>query len=582
MRLFVVGLILLAVLPCAATADSLELLTHRTDAEEWAKKVASGLSLEKKVAQLVFIDVTGGYFPDDDPRLQQWTALVRTGIGGVVFYGGTPRDVAALLNRLQKQAEIPVLMAGDFEGGPGQQVTGATEFPANMALAAIGSEELVYKVAKVGAQEGRAMGVHLAYSPVVDLSTRPDGPAESVRSFGGDVNLLGRLVAAYLRGYMENGMLATAKHFPGRGNVEPWPERPLFSMIKKTAGEMEHEDLAAFKKAIDAGVPVVMTEHIIVPSLTDGSDLTASVERKLATGWLRDKLGFRGLLTTDDLWYEHIVDRYGAVDVGVKAMQAGHDLLLKPKDASAMITRIVAAVRSGELSEAHINQALQKLLYWKARLGLQQNRFVDEAKVSSAVGTSEHWNLAQEVADRSLTLLKNSGVLPLTAEARKNLVHVSVQKTEADPSPAMLAMRMQAAFPGIRNFTLRPEMEASSYDRIFEAAQSADAILLSFFVQRDRLASAVPVRDRDLQLIERISQQKPGRVIAMSYGNPHLIRKLGAVSAFAVGYGERGWFGNQPIYFESFIKLLKGEIQAGGRLPVRISDEYPIGSGIVH
>ena len=247
-----------------------------------------------------------------------------------------------------------------------------------------------------------------------------------------------------------------------------------------------------------------------------------------------------------------------------------------------MITRIVAAVRSGELSEAHINQALQKLLYWKARLGLQQNRFVDEAKVSSAVGTSEHWNLAQEVADRSLTLLKNSGVLPLTAEARKNLVHVSVQKTEADPSPAMLAMRMQAAFPGIRNFTLRPEMEASSYDRIFEAAQSADAILLSFFVQRDRMASAVPVRDRDLQLIERISQQKPGRVIAMSYGNPHLIRKLGAVSAFSVGYGERGWFGNQPIYFESFIKLLKGEIQAGGRLPVRVSDEYPIGSGIVH
>src|SRR3990172_1421685 len=239
-------------------------------------------------------------------------------------------------------------------------------------------------------------------------------------------------------------MIETAKQYRGRGNVEPWPSEPAFTMIKKSAPQMESEDLAAFKKAIEAGVPLVMTEHIVVPSLTDGSDFPASVERKLATGWLREKLGFQGILTTDDLWYEHVINRFGPVEVGVKALQAGHDLLLKPRDASAMIRGIVEAVRAGQGSEAHVNQAVHKLLSWKARLRLPSNRFVDESKVNANVGTQEHWALAQEVADRSLTLLKNDGVLPLPSGVLNNAVNISIQKLESDPSPPVLSAKLKA------------------------------------------------------------------------------------------------------------------------------------------
>lgn len=550
------------------------------EGEKWVEETLSKLPLEKKVAQLVFIDIAGGYIPDRDPRLQDWLRLAREGVGGMVTYGGTPRDVAALLNRLQKEASIPLLMAADFEGGPGQQVTGGTEFPANMAFAAIGSEDLVYRAAQAGAREGRAMGFHLTYSPVVDLTARPKSPAESVRSFGSDVSLLGRLVKAYIRGYMDGGMLATAKHYPGRGNVEPWPAQPLFTMIKKSVPQMESEDLAAFKKAIEAGVPLVMTEHIIVPSLTDDSPFPASVERKLAKVWLREKLGFQGLLTTDDLWYEHVVNRFGPVQVGVKALQAGHDLLLKPKDASAMIRGVVDAVKAGQVSEAHVNQAVRKLLYWKARLRLPANRYVDETKVNTVVGTQEHWALAQEAADRSLTLLKNDGVWPLPAGALKNAVNINIQKLESDPSPPLLAAKLKAAFPSIRDFTLRPDLDPAGYSRVFEAAKAADLVILSLFVQRDRLGDATPLRSSDLSLVNQIVEARPNRVVAMSYGNPHLIRKLNAVPAFIVGYGERGWFGNQPIYFDSFIKWVRGEIKAEGRLPVNVSEEYRVGSGI--
>lgn len=502
--------------------DSNQAFAPPEEGEKWAEQTLSKLPLEKKVAQLVFIEIAGGYIAERDPRLQEWLRLASEGVGGIVMYGGTPRDVAALLNRLQKEAPLPLLMAADFEGGPGQQVTGATEFPANMAFAAIGSEDLVYRAAQVGAREGRAMGIHLTYSPVVDLTTRPESPAESVRSFGSDVNLLGRLVKAYIRGYMDGGMLATAKHYPGRGNVEPWPAQPLFTMIKKSAPQMESEDLTAFKKAIEAGVPLVMTEHIIVPSLTDGSDFPASVERKLATGWLREKLGFQGILTTDDLWYEHVINRFGPVEVGVKALQAGHDLLLKPRDASAMIRGIVEAVQSGQVSEAHINQAVRKLLYWKARLRLPANRYVDESKVSTSVGTQDHWNLAQDVADQSLTLLKNDGVLPLSPGVMKNAVNISIQKLESDPSPPMLSAKLKAAFPSIRDFTLRLDLEPAGYNRVLEAAKAADLVILSLFVQRDRLGDATPLRVSDLSLINSILKAKPKQVIAMSYGNPHL------------------------------------------------------------
>jgi beta-N-acetylhexosaminidase len=551
------------------------------DAAQWVERTLAGMPLARKVAQIVFVDVSGAYLSDDDPRLVGWLKLVRDyGVGGIVIYGGTPRDAAALLNKLQRASALPLLAASDVEGGPGQQFSGATEFPGNMAFAAIGSEDLVYRAAKAGAIEGRAIGVHLTYSPVVDLSTQPENPAESVRTFGGDVNLLGKLVASYIRGYMDNGMLATAKHFPGRGSVTRWPAAPVFYTVAKDPAAIEKEDFAAFRKAIDAGVPFVMTEHAIIPSLTQGSDRPASVERKLATGWLRERLGFKGILTTDDLWYDHMVDRFGAARVGVEALLAGHDLLLKPKDPVAMIEGVIRAVQAGEVPEAHIDQAVRKLLLWKARLNLPQSRVVDESKVTDRVGGAAHWALAQEVADRSITALKNNGVFPLTAEAKSRILNINVQKLENDPSPDALSAKLQTAFPGLTSVTLRPGSDPAMYAAIRKQADAASLIVLSLFVQRDKMGEATPMRAGDLRLIAELCGAKPDRVIAMSYGNPHLIRRIGGVAAFLVGYGERSWFGNQPIYFDSFLRVLKGELSPAGKLPVAVSTTYPIGSGV--
>lgn len=386
------------------------------DAAAWVVETLAGLPLEKRIAQLVTADVVGGYIADDDPRLARWLSLARDhGLGMFVFYGGTPRDVARLLNRLQKAAAIPLLISADFEGGPGQQVTGASEFPANMAFAAAGSDDLMYRAAAAAAVEGRAMGIHLTYTPVCDIAWNPDNPAESVRSFGGDLDLLGRMVRAYVRGYHENGMLTSAKHFPGRGDVANMPANPGWAWIDKPAAEVESQEFAAFKRGIDAGVDFVMTEHIAVPSVADGSELPASVEGKLVTGWLKGKLGFKGVVTSDDLWYDHVAARFGAEEVAVRAFEAGHDVILKPKDPVAAIAALAAAVRSGRIAESRIDEAAKKILTLKARLGLYKARFVDEARVGEFVGTAAHQALVQEVADKSMTMLKNDGVLTVSA-----------------------------------------------------------------------------------------------------------------------------------------------------------------------
>lgn len=551
------------------------------EAARWADETLSRLTLEKKIGQMICSDISGDYITEQDPRLKQWVRLAKDfGVGGFVLYGGTPRDVAHLLNRLQREADLPLLMSVDFEGGPGQQVVGATEFPGNMAFAAAGSENLMYEAAKVGATEGRAMGFHLTYTPVVDVSVSPDNPAESVRSFGGDLDLLGRLVKAYVRGYRENGMLTTAKHFPGRGDARPFPRFPGFSYLSKPAEDVQAQEFRAFKHAIDAGVTFVMSEHIAVPSVTGGSELPASVEKKLATGWLRDKLGFEGILTSDDLWYDHVIQRFGPVEIAIRTVEAGHDVILKPKDPVAVIEGLAAAVRSGRIAVSRIDMSVRKILFQKARLNLHKDRFVDENRVNALVGTPEHLALAQEVADRSLTLLRNEGVLPLHPGKLGRIINIAVQKSGVDSAPATLAAKWASVFPMVQNFFLRPDTDPVVYHEIEKAAAEADLIILSLFVQRDRAGDPAPFRKEDLAFLDKMIDTKSKAVVAMSYGNPHLIRKIPEVPVFIVGYGEGGWYGNQSVYFDSFIRLLQGKIEPNGKLPVDVSERYPLGSGL--
>jgi beta-N-acetylhexosaminidase len=565
----------------SAAADS-KLTADHQEAEEWADETLAKLSLEKKIGQMICEQMRGEYVAEEDPKYQYLLKLVKKyGVGSFVLYGGTPHDTARLLNRLQKESELPLLITADFEGGPGQQIQGATEFPANMALSAIRSEEIAYELGRVGATEGRAIGIHVTYSPVVDIQTDPANPVLSVRSFGRDLELLGKMASAYIRGYQENGMLATAKHYPGRGDVVLIPGTE-FTINEKTAEKVEREDFLAFQKAIDAGVTYVMSEHIAIPSVTEGSDLPASVEEKLATYWLREKLGFEGILTTDDVWYKKVTDRFGPVRVCVLAVQAGHDAILKPANTVEAIDGLVAAVQAGEISEERIDKSVKKILYWKARLNLHRNRYVDESRINKVVGTPDHLKVAHKIADMSTTVLKNDGVFPLDRLSEKKVLHLSFQKKNEDPAPGVVASKLTQAFGEVKTFFLRNSTADDVFEEAFRSVSDVDLVIISLFSQRTVYRDYGPLPANVLSFFNRVCSLKPRATMVMSYGNPYLVKDLGKPAAFVVGYGEGGFYGNQTIYADSFIKLLSGDITAKGRLPVKISEEFQFGSGIVN
>jgi beta-N-acetylhexosaminidase len=561
---------------------AVDLTAPHTEAERWAEDTLGTLSLERKVAQMICEQMRGEYAAEDDPGFQYLLRLVKDyGVGCLVLYGGSPRDTAGLLNRLQRESDLPLLITADFEGGPGQQIMGATEFPANMALSATGSEDLAYRLGKAGAAEGRALGIHVTYSPVVDIQTRPENPVLSVRSFGGDLELLGRMAGAYIRGYQENGMLATAKHYPGRGDVDLIPGTE-FTANNKPADRVEAEDFLAFKKVIDAGVTYVMSEHIAIPSLTDGSDLPASVNGTLSSYWLRERLGFEGILTSDDLWYAKVTDRFGPVQACVLAVQAGHDAVLKPADVPATIQGLVDAVRSGAIPEEQIDRSVKKILYWKARLNLHRSRFVDVAQIPGKVGIKPHRDLMFQIADQSLTLIKNDGFFPTGIDRLGHVAHISLQKKDNDPAPTAVTAKMTSVLQDMESFYIRRNTADAYYARALEAARKADTVVISLFNQRTTYQNNGPLSPQDLKFLKRVIAAKPESCVVMSYGNPYLAESLKAAAAFVTGYGEGGFYGNQLVYADSFLRLLKGEIVPRGKLPVKVSDSFPMGTGITY
>lgn len=544
-----------------------------------ARKTLASLTLERKVAQLICVEINGDA-TDNDPRFIKWSSLVKDyGIGGFVVYGGTVQSAASLINKMQAISAIPILISTDFEGGAGQQFKGASEFPPNMAFAATRSEDLMRRAAQVMAREGRAIGVHLSYTPVVDITVAVDNPQESGRSFGGDLTVLNTMVKAYVTGFHKEGMMVTAKHFPGRGDMKGGPSYPSFTSINKEMPQLEKQEFLAFSHAVKSGVDFVMTEHIAVPSVTGGT-LPASVEPRLVNDVLRSKLKFKGIITTDDLWYDHVVARFGADEVAVLAIAAGHDIVLKPKDPVTAMQAIVAAVKGGRIAPAQIDSSVYKLLLKKFSLGLAERKAADMDGLNALVGVSENLKLVQEVADRSVTVLRNNNVLPLKALDPSKTVHITVQKTADQPNVNRLKEVLDSEFKGITHFSIAPGQDKKIYGQMLTAAANAEVVVISLFVQRERHLDAAPLSPEVASLLDGLSASVPGKVVVMSFGNPYLITKLPNAPSFLVGYGEGGFYGNQTAYFTSLVSLLKGTLSPGGKLPVAVSAAIPIGFGL--
>jgi beta-N-acetylhexosaminidase len=491
---------------------------------------------------------------------------------GRVIQKAEPYALAAFLNRMQRIVRVPLMVAGDFERGASMRVSGVTAFPHAMAFGAAGDPALTRYEGEVTAREARALGVQWIYYPVADVNNNPDNPIINIRSFGEDPQAVASHVKAFIEGAhtdKKNFVLATAKHFPGHGDTAVDTHLNL-ATINADRERLDRLELIPFRAAIEAGVDSIMTAHVAVPALSP-PDLPATLSPAILTELLRKDLGFKGLVVTDALEMGGIAKGFSSGEACVRALEAGADALLMPTDAEAAIRAVVAAVQSGRLSRARIQDSVARLLAAKEKVGLDRKRFVDLEGIGDVVASPESTEKAQEIADRAVTLVRNTGgLLPLAAPERVCYVVMAESRTSEQGQAFTAEVRKLAAKAPVT--TMDPTMTRDTVDQALGKLMACDSYAVAAF------ASVAAYRALGLagelpHAVEALSASgKPVALVAL--GSPYLLRNFPNVTAYLAT------FSNVPVSEIAAARALMGQIPIRGHLPVSIPEIAKIGEGI--
>ena len=543
----------------------------------------AGLSLRDKAAQLVWPFTLGDYLSTDSPGWRRLERLVtEEHVGGFIVSVGSPLDIAVKINALQRASRLPLLISADFEAGAGFRVRagyflpnaidlgGATVFPQQMALGAIGDTALAYEMGRVTALEGRALGVHLSYGPVLDVNNNPANPVIGARAFGEDPMLAARLGASFVRGVQEHGMLATGKHFPGHGDTETNSHLSL-STVNASRARLDSVELVPFRAAIRAGVGAIMTYHGILPAL-DSSGVPATLSPAVLTGLLRDSMEFKGLLVTDAMDMAGVLKQFGPAESAKRAIVAGADILLMPADVPGMIDAVVAGVREGRYDERRLDASVRRVLELKRRFALDRHRLADLDSVRRIVGDTANATVARTIAERSIVLVKDSlRAVPIRAARGRVLSITYARRTELGAGVAFNA-ELRRRFPSLRQEYVSADDPAPGYARILAAADSVDATIVASYVNITSESATAGAPRAFVEFVHALDS-RDARPLVISFGTPYLLQQIPAVPAYMIAWGP------SLVSQQAAARALLGSIPITARLPIRIPPLAAMGAG---
>ncbi len=380
------------------------------DQQQWVDATFHTLSTADKIAQLLIPNL-GAY--DYDAAA---AAFMTERMPGGIFVGGADREThRAEIGKLQARCRISLVVAADLEAGAGHVVYGGVPFPEPLAVAAADDVHLAYTLGQAAAREGRYAGMHWTFAPVVDVNVHPDNPIANTRSLGDDPLRVARLAEAILHGMQEHGLGACAKHFPGDGVDDM--DHHIATSVNTLSREAWHRISGwTFRKAIEAGVWSIMIGHIALPAWDREQDARgvyrpASINRTLVTDLLRGELGFTGLIVTDDMNMGGVAGYMNRRERTVACIAAGCDMLLFPKLPDDYAT-LLEAVQSNALPQTRVDDAVRRVLSFKARLNLHQGELFGPAVPAPERQTFEH--ASQHIAERAIVTVRDvNGTLPL-------------------------------------------------------------------------------------------------------------------------------------------------------------------------
>jgi beta-N-acetylhexosaminidase len=542
------------------------------------------LTLRQKVAQMVWPFMLGDYVAANAPSWSQLERLVRQEeVGGFIVSVGSPLDIATKTNALQRVSRIPLLFSADFETGAGFRVRagyfvpnaidlgGATVFPLQMALGASRDTALAYDVGRITATEGRALGIHVAFGPVLDVNNNPANPVIGARSFSEDPRLTARLGASVVRGVQEHGMMATGKHFPGHGDTETNSHLEL-STVTASRARLDSVELVPFRAAIAAGVGAIMTYHGILPAL-DTSGVPATLSPRVLTGLLRDSLAYRGVLITDAMDMAGVLRQFGAAEAARRAVSAGADVLLMPSDVPGTIDAVVTGVRDGRYSERRIDASVRRLLQLKRRFGLDRARFVNVDSVRAIVGDTSHAALARRVAERGVVLVKDSlRTVPLTARRPSRVLSLTYARRADLGAGSGFNAEMRRSYDSLRTEFVSSEDPAPDFRRVMAIADSVDVVLVSSYVNISSTTATAGAPRAFVEFVAMLQAQN-ARTVLISFGTPYLLQQAPSVASYMIAWGP------SQASQQAAARALLGAIPITGKLPISIPPYARFGDG---
>ena len=524
--------------------------------------VVAGMTLERKVGQLMSVAFHGTTITSS------LGAMIRDrGVGGVILYSENFADATSLtkliadLDRIARDAKsLPLFFEMDQEGGPVIRISkGATILPGQMALAATADpERSVRTAATISASELRALGVNWNFAPVADVNDEPTNPIISNRSFSSDPARVSSLVSAAVQAYAAAGFFCCAKHFPGHGSTTTDSHTGL-PKIEADRATLDRLELPPFRAAIAAGVPAIMSAHIVVPALDPTPDLPVTLSNAVMTDLVRTTLGFQGIVVTDDLEMGALKN-IGEATAALRALQAGADYLLFRFDESAQLEGhrlITEAVRSGSLSTARLDQSVRRVVDAKQRYGVLAARR-DQAGPDLAANA----RTALDLARGATTLLRNRGVLPLRGRI------LAVAPTNADISffegQPTLGSVIAAKRPDAVVQTIALHPSASEIDRVVTMSRAADVVVVG--------TTNLFAYPEQVTLVKALAKEKPVAVVALR--GPYDIQSAPDVPAYLCAYDSR-----EPS-LTAAAEILLGERKPSGSLPAVVPGVFSIGAGM--
>ena len=496
-------------------------------------------TLEEKAAGLLVVRLGNNLPPAvtaTEAEEEVAALLDRHPIGGLILFNGRWPETRDTLGRLQERSERGLIVTTDMERGFGQQVRGGTVYPHSAAFARVGDPDLVREFARQSSLEALAGGVHVTYSPVADVDRNENNPIIGARAFGEDPEGAAAMVAAFVRGVHDAGQFATAKHFPGHGGTEgdSHAELPTLDDSRET---LEQTDFVPFRAAIDAGVDLMMTSHVVYPALDPDAPATRS--KKILRGLLRDEMGFEGVVVTDSLQMAGAkVEGKTEGETAAELLEAGVDLFVDAVDPEVVIAGLAAAVREGRLDEALLDQALARVERLRERL---RSRFGDDVfrtppVPADVIADDEHRRLAAKVAREAVEEAR--GPLPDLGDGTGTLV-VLVKPAPRPYEPETMPMGDAVAelLPGAVYRELEPTHEGQDepFDEIRVLAKDAERVVLAT-IARPAAWSTFGLDARERRFAQRLMEKHPTTLVVL--GDDRGLRGYDACEAALVTYSD--------------------------------------------